>query len=570
MFSFDDDDDLFSDLEETSYVDVELLEKHFVVRYDTIVLLKSEVRVDKKTRYVIQDLLDFFDNQNHKPKFLFNSRLIKELQLVVRNNLNSQYQFAGKTGSGKSFLAQKIGFLQTEEYHKYAEELPDDHPKKKEYSQATVHVAFKVDEANNLIGEMGSGDVLIRDEMSKVSGEGSLTEEGANENIRKAVRGKNLNLYNCQPDIVFSGTTNFLFLTIGYNMESEEAVALVYVPFKNTKAASLQFDLCGYIVVKKHDNQEFIDDYEKKKTEYIETLRKNAGTESVSSRPDEIERDAEIVMKTAEEKGIPLTSKEKIKLAIAMSGINTRTTAYQDHVANFIQISTRSAIPEQTEDVFSSDISEMISEMKEFEDPFTAFKPDIYQIVLNSKLSERDKSIFLAAMGIDYSSGELIREKSYPDLATQHNLTHARIQQICTEVVPGSISNQVGHLFEDFTEEYYRQEEGYEIVSRGKYQGEPDLIVLNKKSMVLEVISLKTSMSPRSTIMIFDKCKPELTEWYQRKKDLKEGKENDLGYVEIRLFLEFINLKKDNLHRKIELDEKNLPMYEKQSIALYR
>jgi hypothetical protein len=208
--------------------------------------------------------------------------------------------------------------------------------------------------------------------------------------------------------------------------------------------------------------------------------------------------------------------------------------------------------------------------MKEFEDPFTAFKPDIYQIVKNSDLSQRDKIIFLAAHGIDYSSGNPVREKSYSDLATQHNLTHTRIQQICTEVVIGSISNQIGHLFEDFTEEYYRQEIDYEIVSRGKYQGEPDLIVFNQKLNVLEVISLKTSMSPRSSIMIFDKCKPELTEWFKRKKDIKEGKTNDLGYIDVKLFLEFVNLKKDNLHRKIELDEKNLPMYEKQSVALYR
>lgn len=521
---------IFGDL----YPDISYLtELGYVIRFDTEVMLKNEIRVDRRTKQVLNDLINYFKRKQGSGRFLFNNRLIAEIEKVVNYNLNSQWAFAGKTGSGKSELAQKLAFLTISKYKEFVAKNTA-HEKVKFYKKAKVHLGFKSDECNDLAKIMNPGDVLIRDEQSDSSGEGSAIEDNATENLKSAVRGKNINFFDCQPKISFSATTNFIFLSIGYHPGSKLSLALVYVPFSSTKSASLIMDCQGYIITKMHDNKEFRNDYENRKLKYIDKLLKSGGIESVGIRINELEKHASILIKYIDENHLNPKNMVQWNLYYEMAGIPRKSSKYPRKV---IELAKQKFKPPEEIKIIEKGEDYSMLELNEKEDPVKQFTFDVARELQYIDKSDRDKKIFL-----DHYEGETITS-----LARKHNLTTPRVTQIHLSV-RGSINDRIGHKFEDFLKAVY-EKQNYEIVyfSARRLQDEPDLIV--KKDGVIEVISIKCTMSNRKEVTPIDDCKPELKDWMKRKKKGEKAV----------CYLEFLNLAdtQNKIHRKMILDEQN-------------
>jgi len=540
------------------FPDIDFLERDgYTVRGDTIVWLKNEILVDRHTRRIVSDMIHYLKHGKRKGYGRHNAtnKILKEIKKVVDKNLNLQITLAGKTGSGKSETAQKLAFVQRDEYHKFAKENPE-HPKAKEYATSTVKVGFKAYECNSIASEMSSGDILIRDEKSSSSGEGSDIEDQANENLKKAVRGKNINFYDCQPKIEFSETTNYTVVAIGFHEETKIGLSLVFVPFSGTKASSIVLACIGYLITTIHNHDDFRRDYERRKAKYIDDLLELGGIETVEAKIQQIKEHAEKLInyiKNDYEKYPDNLS--EWDLVYDLANIPKLSSKYPRKVIEYSKkqlTKDRDFKNSNNGDTIESDMESLEDMLENYQgDPFKSFEFDpIKEMDKMDNVSPRDKKIYEMNLNPSYTQSKISSHPEIVRLNGGEELSPARVSQI-TQEVQGKIDYVMGHKFEDFAKLVYEKELGYEILyfSEKRLQDDPDLIV--EKDGIIEVISLKSSMSKRKEVKPKDKCKPELKEWITRKRNGEEAK----------CYLEFVNIQPSGvIHRKIEIDDQNYKM----------
>lgn len=519
----------------------------FKIRTDTVLYLQKEVKTNFALRVILRELTLFARGKKikHGPRYNSTDMLINEFKKVARGNSNILLHIFGKTNSGKSMLAQKLAFLLRKEYRDYGREVPD-HPRANEYLNSKVVVVFRVEEANREIQKMEPGGILLRDEQSKTSGQGSQIENDANENLRKAVRGMNINFFDAQPNPDLSLNLNFNIFTIGYHVESEITIAILYTPMPSTNMKSSILNPTGYLLLKKHTDLDFIREYESRKMDYIQSLQETGGQETVSLKKHLIKQDAAALISYIKnnEDGISIPKKASQKhwdLAFSFSNVNARSTAHNARVISYAQMLFENKLGS---DEKIEAVEEPLFQLMEHDNPMLQFDFDLMG-TLKKYSDESKKKIYL---------DKIESELKNTELAIKYNCSAQWIGQVL-KAVDAFLDFHMGHAFEIHARQVY-EGAGYEILSGEglAHIGDPDLVV--QKDGLIEVVSLKCSRSIRTTINPIKDLAPEIAYYKQLQ---KEGRNAEL-------YLEFINTMTGE-HRKQTLSLNSLAFIK--TIPLY-
>jgi len=297
--------------------------------------LEFKLDNDRALRRVLGDMTKLVTGSGaNAGRYMKNDDIWGYITRVVKKNWNFHFNIGGLPGSGKSTAAQILATFTRSSYRSFAKDAPQ-HPKAGDYSRSTVHVVFPMQEANELLSSLRPGDILIKDEGSKISGVGSTIAKDANNNIKKAVRSMNINFIDCDPEQVITPTTRYYFFAIGYSIELEITLALVYSPHLEKKNAAF---LIGYVVLPRRTNEEFLENYMRKKLAYNQTLMDNQGRESVKLDTTQLEKDAEQLIELAREKAWNPESQKDFGILFDMAGLESKSSNYYSKVCRLAYV----------------------------------------------------------------------------------------------------------------------------------------------------------------------------------------------------------------------------------------
>ncbi|MFX1238765.1 MAG: hypothetical protein ACFE8P_13745, partial [Promethearchaeota archaeon] len=134
------------------------------------------------------------------------------------------------------------------------------------------HLGFSTMEFDRIIRIMKEGDIAIRDESPKGSGQGSRTIEHNLDNITQIVRAaQNFFIFIC-PTRIETDVVTYYLETAGKNKQERKSRFILYDPsYKDGKIP------IGRIFLKLHDDEEFRKEYERKKHANIDLIKKKGG-----------------------------------------------------------------------------------------------------------------------------------------------------------------------------------------------------------------------------------------------------------------------------------------------------
>jgi len=341
-------------------------------RLNNILSLKKNIAQNKFMRNVIRDLTKFLDDQksskpSYEPRYYVNWMLVREIRKIVKNNANLNINIYGPTGSGKSLVGIKIGDQVKREYQQYAAKL-DEGYKKNCFEEAELYIEFPIDDANRRMSMMKPGDVLIKDEQTKSEGMNSNIEGQRRQNVRKSIRSENINFIDIGPSPAWDDEINIQIYVLGFNKIQEFNICLMYVLDPNPPPGTTSKQiLAGYLILKKFSDDDFIDEYERRKTEYNQTLQQSGGTETVS-RATEIQDAAEKLVEFILADSVPWpTKKSQWLLAYERAGLPTKGNDFPTRVVDRAQQIRSTISRAQGVSYDSSRISDYIIEDSEFD-----------------------------------------------------------------------------------------------------------------------------------------------------------------------------------------------------------
>lgn len=187
-------------------------------------------------------------------------KLLNILQRRVKKKSNIIIVIYGTPNSGKSEVSQTIA--------KYIQYLF------KVYFGASIdiNVTFSTGDFNSILRTMSLGDIVIRDESPKIIGEGSKNVGKNLDNITKITRANQNTYIFINPKVVKPEVVSLYLEMAGKDENRRMCRCILYG--KNN-------DYIGHIYVPLHNDEEFRQEYLRKKQENIDTLMKHSGQVTV-------------------------------------------------------------------------------------------------------------------------------------------------------------------------------------------------------------------------------------------------------------------------------------------------
>jgi len=218
----------------------------------------------RKTRPLTIDLLDAIDTR-------------------ITNGSHYALFIHGDTNEGKSQMAISIAKYHQKAFKKY---LGID---------ITIHLTFSDSDLDHVIPNLKRGDIVIRDESSIVTGEGSQILQTRINNLIRVIRIEQNSFIFVNPDVVKVPLVNYYLETAGKNYEEHKTRLILY--------DKEQFPI-GRLYLSLHPDQEFRAKYEKLKKENVNKLKITSGLVSLSIDNKKLTRAAEILMNLCIEENI--------------------------------------------------------------------------------------------------------------------------------------------------------------------------------------------------------------------------------------------------------------------------
>jgi hypothetical protein len=245
-------------------------------------------RIDFCKTYRMEEIVEEKDFNkkwnNPKLRWIFHKNynltdaFLKSLAMRIMNKSNLVLVFSGKPNSGKSEGGQSVAF----KWVKYFKAIYNNLPR--------IHIAFSVANFDKILPKMKIGDIAIRDESPKLSGQGAYNLKAQLDNVTKIVRKKQISFVFVSPEVIKAKVVNYYLEACGKCYERRETRFVVY----NSDLVPL-----GHVILKLHSNNKFREEYEKIKDENIDKLLHRRGIETGSIDGDQLEQDAKRLMKFA-------------------------------------------------------------------------------------------------------------------------------------------------------------------------------------------------------------------------------------------------------------------------------
>ena len=209
-----------------------------------------------------------FNKKYNNPKYSwilyeeydYTSELVEAFSYRIVNINNVVIVVYGPPNSGKSERAQTIAdFLR----HKFKEILD---------KEIQVMISFSSADLDDNIINMEVGDVIIRDETPKLTGKGSHIAEWNVDNILKMIRLNQNNFIFVDPKVVIPDVVDFYLETAGKWKKGNLVRFILYVSIGDKNR-----EVLGHVYIPMHEDKEIRDQYEKKKKENIQKVKKDRG-----------------------------------------------------------------------------------------------------------------------------------------------------------------------------------------------------------------------------------------------------------------------------------------------------
>lgn len=210
----------------------------------------------RKTRPLTIDLLDAIDTR-------------------IINGSHIAFFIHGDTNEGKSEMAISIAKYYQKAFKKY------------QNIDITIHLTFSDSDLDKVFPNLKRGDIVIRDESSIVTGEGSQILQTRINNLIRVIRAHQNSFIYVNPDVVKVPLVNYYLETAGKNYKERKTRLILY--------DKEQFPI-GRLYLSLHSDQEFRDRYEKLKDENIEKLKLTSGLVPLSIDNKKLTRQAEVLM----------------------------------------------------------------------------------------------------------------------------------------------------------------------------------------------------------------------------------------------------------------------------------
>ncbi len=191
---------------------------------------------------------------------------VKDLKIRASSKMNYILSGFGKQGMGKSYTFLFV----MEQWCKFAGVEPD-----------IKNVVFMISDALARVEKMDKGDVLILDEQVYSAGTGSKTERENLRNMERTVRQHRISLFFLAPDFISHSFHNFIETwKMGsdrkWNWKQKNPLGqwkyTMSLLYNNNEA------LLGHIVTETPRNKDFLEKYEKKKSKFVDQMRKSQST----------------------------------------------------------------------------------------------------------------------------------------------------------------------------------------------------------------------------------------------------------------------------------------------------
>ena len=209
-------------------------------------------------------------NQGDMWKFLFYDRtedLFKDIDTVIIEGANFLIFIHGP---GRFLGKSEGGFTIEFEYQK----------RYKYHRRTKIEKYYRFDDGEmmEIFPQMKQGDIAMRDESPKTSGEGSDTITKNLENICNITRGKQVCFIFVNPKLIKVSGIDYYLEAAGICKKKRENRFLLYNRF---------YELMGVVYLKLHDDEEFRKEYVRKKNAFINKIMANSGGNYV---PTDIEK----------------------------------------------------------------------------------------------------------------------------------------------------------------------------------------------------------------------------------------------------------------------------------------
>ena len=241
--------------------------------------------------------------------------VLEEFQYVIEKQLNIVIDLYGLAGSGKSEVAFALWF----HWQKKNKKLLD--------REVKLFITFNRSQTVQAVKKAQTGDMIIQDEDSRLSGHGSKSAIDAMNNIIDLIRETQISFIFVSPHPKTTlALANLRIEQLLKNYQTKQNFALV----RNNADK-----LLGHLVISLHDNNPFRQDYQAKKTDNLERVKAQQGRDSVKIDPQQLEEDALKILDASVEHGISIDSKGDVELLSALKGI-AGNVYYTKNLTQFI------------------------------------------------------------------------------------------------------------------------------------------------------------------------------------------------------------------------------------------
>jgi hypothetical protein len=453
--------------------------------------------------------------------YIVKARIIE----TCKRKMNLIITLFGPPGTGKSYIGLTFACMIQFCYLK----LKKMYPKKYGHLQSKIHLCFSDWEVNEALKVATPGDIVVQDERPVIHGQGSRITMDSINNIRKAVRAKQINYIGITPTEMHDVVVNMKFETLGYNEETGVNQMIVRGGRNNT--------VLGVAHFKKFILPELMEEYDKKKMDQIDDLLEAGGAVTSQQKEGEmLRKDSKIVLKYIRDNKIklpdnPNKAKSELRPLIFSAGISSPSQHYIRDLVNYCAILLRmnalsfdddededespqqpvrrpirrpidAPIEEEDEEIEAPKKKErpiITSNLEPEEEHESGFTFDMSKVF--EKVRGKDKEIKVAQFQLAYN-GKTDQEilEMYSGMSNDTNPISLR--QIRTNVrsVKMVVNRELGFQWEDRCEEVYKAIDNVKKVTRGKHQGQSDFIlefdngtffVINAKAVSTDSVKYK-------------------------------------------------------------------------------
>jgi len=442
--------------------------------------------------FIIQDAVKW-DEIKRALKNNISKIVWKRFEQTATKKMNVIMTVFGPPGTGKSIAGLSLACILQYMYLKQGK------PSK-------IYICFSDWEVNDILKKANPGDIILQDERPVIHGAGSRITLDSINNIRKAVRAKQINYIGITPNEMQDLVVNLKFETLGYNEETGLSRMLVRGGRNNT--------ILGICYIKKGIPEDLLKKYEDMKMKNIDDLLEAGGMVAMDGKKEaeKLLEDTERVLRYIKENKIPIDTKKKnvsseIRPFVSLAGIDSPSAQYTKNLLQYISIKIRmGALSEPLEEELPREDFSQESEKEEkltggervvnlepVEEHYNKFFFDMSKAFKRVRGKDKEDKILQFQLAYSGKTTEEIYDAfSKKGDIDSEEISLKKIEKNIRSVLI-VVRKELGRQWESYCAKKYEQDEDVEKVYRAKDRRlDPDLVV-KYKSGLYAVINTKAS-----------------------------------------------------------------------------